>query len=495
MLRLLVLSIALSILFNSVAQEQLRWESYFFADVLPEANLKAYDNHTSIYPHIVNRRTDTKYDSLLSTHQQQFTILPVIDLVAGQTSSRFDIRTGAGFGMEYTPLKGMSMQLGYSGGLANRDVINYTGGVYSTAYFRQSLSNSTTMQFHDVRGRLSYSPNKFFNFQVGIDRNKFGEGDRSLFLDDYGTPYPFALMRMKIWRAEYVILHQLLREPNLTDGYASKHSTSHYLSMNLFKGFNLSFFETVIYSGQAGDQRRGFEWEYMNPFIIYRPVEYGLGSSDKVQIGVQLAYKVNKQVQLYSQVLFDEFLLAELRARNGWWANKFGIQFGIKGNDITGVKGLSYLTEMNLVRPYTYSHGNTGQSSSHQSTMLAHPLGSNFAEWNTRLRYAKDKWDFNADAIYLLRGNDLVDSISMGGDVLQSYNTRPAEHGFYIGNGDKYNILKFQFTVGYTVVPKWRLRAFATVETVWYTSNQTTTFFPGGFIGLRTELWNDRRNY
>ena len=477
------------------AQEQIRWGSYFLTDTISNESIFSLDNHTSIYPHIVNRRTDSKLDSIRTTHETFFSIFPAMDVVSGISANRYDIRTGLGFGMDYAPLKGLHFQLGYVGGLANRDVVNYSGGAYSTAYFRFQNNGFSTMQYHDVRGRLSYSPNKFFNFQVGIDRNKFGEGDRSLFLDDYGTPYPFAMMRMKVWRAEYVILHQLLREDDVAGGYFKKHAATHYLSLNLFKGFNFSFFETVIYSGKAGDQTRPFEFEYLNPFIIYRPVEYGLGSSDKVQIGAQLSYKVNLGLQFYGQVLFDEFLLDELRARNGWWANKFAVQVGFKGTNPFQIEGLSYLTEMNFARPYTYTHGNSGQSFTHQSTMLAHPYGANFAEWNSRLRWSKSKWDFNIDALYALRGGDFDDSVSWGGDILQSYNNRPSEYGFYIGNGDKYNVTKVQLTTGYLISQKWRLRAFVTAEMLWIARQGNITSYFGGFAGIRTELWNDRRNY
>ena len=495
MRKLLSIAAFVSIFGNHFAQEQVRWGSYFLGDTIAESALFSLDNHTSIYPHIANRRTDSKHDSVKSLHQNSFNLFPAIDAVGGVSANRFDIRTGIGFGMEYAPLRGMHIQLGYVGGLGNRDVVNYTGGAYTTSYFRFQNNGYTTMQYHDVRGRVSYSPNKFFNFQVGIDQNKFGEGDRSLFLDDYGTPYPFAMMRMKVWRAEYVILHQLLREHDGSGGYFRKHAATHYLSLNLFKGFNFSFFETVIYSGKAGSQSRPFEVEYLNPFILYRPVEYGLGSSDKVQIGAQLAYKVSRGLQWYGQVLFDEFLLAELRAGNGWWANKFAVQFGFKGVEPLGLKGASYLTELNFARPYTYTHGNIGQSFTHQGTMLAHPYGANFAEWNSRLRWTNGKWDVNADVVYALRGGDFDDSISWGGDILQSYNNRPDEYGFYIGNGDKYNITKLQVTTGYLISQKWRLRAFVTAEMLWVAREGHTNNYFGGFVGLRTELWNDRRNY
>lgn len=494
-MRILLIVIGVLVFRLAYSQERLLWNTYFVEDSTESDGWKSFYRHTSIYPQIAKRRTDMKKDTVDYTHTNLFSIFPVADLVGGITENRLDLRTGVGVGIEYAPVKGLYMQLGYAGGLANRDAIIYSGGAYPTAFFRFQNQGFTTYQYHDLRGRISYSPNKFFNFQVGLDNNKFGEGDRSLLLDGYGTPYPFVSLRLRVWRAEYVILHQLLRERDLAGGFFRKHAATHYLSLNLFKGFNFSFFESVIYSGKAGSQSRPFEWEYLNPFILYRPVEYGLGSSDKVQIGIQLSQKIYPSLQVYGQLMIDDFLLKEIMAANGWWANKFAAQLGVKGRNVFGIKGLRYLTEVNFARPYTYTHGTTGQSFTHQGTVLAHPYGANFAEWNTRLRYVGERWDFNVDVVYALRGSDFSDSISWGGDILQSYNNRPGEYGFYIGNGDKYNWTKVQLTTGYMVVPKWRMRAFVTVEYLGKSHGGKLRSYLGGFWGLRTELWNDPRNY
>ena len=73
-------------------------------------------------------------------------------------------------------------------------------------------------------------------------------------------------------------------------------------------------------------------------------------------VGASLRFKVFKAHIFYGQVLFDEFYLKELRAANGWWANKYGIQIGYKTFDLLNIKGLGLQTEFNTVRPYTYSH-------------------------------------------------------------------------------------------------------------------------------------------
>jgi len=52
-----------------------------------------------------------------------------------------------------------------------------------------------------------------------------------------------------------------------------------------------------------------------------------------------------------------------------------------------------------------------------------------------------------------------------------------------------------QLTTGYMVVPKWRMRAFVTVEYLGKSHGGKLRSYLGGFLGLRTELWNDPRNY
>jgi hypothetical protein len=56
-------------------------------------------------------------------------------------------------------------------------------------------------------------------------------------------------------------------------------------------------------------------------------------------------------------VVFDEFLLDNLKEGNGWWANKWSVQMGAKYVDAFGLSNLDLQGEVNITRPYTYSHG------------------------------------------------------------------------------------------------------------------------------------------
>lgn len=491
--------------FTMVAQEYVPWESYFVSDSMGSQKYD-FDEHSSIHPRIIKRRKDYEKTKDNSYLPKRWYFTPLSDLVFGMQGNRSNLprlRTGAGLAFDMIPMRGMHFRAAYIGGFASESPINYQGGVYPFSFFRFNFNNSA-VNYHDLRMRLSYSPNKFFNFQAGIDNNSFGEGDRSLLLGDYGSTYPFAKMRLKLWRAEYVLLHTYMHTPEQVNPnrFRPKHSTMHYLSLNLFKNFNISFFETVVYDGMIADQRRGLEFEYLNPFVVYRPAEYSLGSSDRIQIGSHLSYRVSPKLMIYGQALIDEFVLKEIRERTGWWANKFGFQLGLKGQTKIWEGMLTYLSECNMVRPFTYAHTNEFQSFTNMNNPLAHPYGANFMENSSRLLYKLGVWDYALDFVYLMRGSNYTNNQSWGGDINISngllprdVNNQIIERGYFIGNGDKYNLAKLQATLGHQIFPKYKARAFATLEVSWFSQSGQTINHLGFFIGFRNELWNDRRNY
>lgn len=486
-----------------LAQEYIPWESYYSRDTLYWQKNFDFDVHSSIHPRINRRNNRVSIKKEVQQTTRQFSLLPVTDFVFGHTKSVNQYRGGAGFAFDYLTNTDLNIKFAYTGGFSNSNTINYNGGVYPFGLIRKPYGITGQYFYHDIRTRVSYSLNKFFNFQIGIDNNRFGEGDRSILLDDYGTPYPFAMMRLKVWRIEYVWLQSYFQNPN--ERFTStrpKHGATHYLSMNLLKGFNLSFFETIVYDGLVGNQRRGIEWEYMNPFVIYRPLEFTIGSTDKVQLGANLSYRFNNFLTLFSQVMIDEFKINIIRERKRNIVNKFGFQFGFKGEQKTKDGFVFYSSELNLVRPFTYSHMNPGQTYSNMTNPLAHPLGSNFVENSSRILYKSGLWDFSFDFVYYLKGLDFKKDESWGGDINLSIgqsplleDNTPKIEGFYIGSGNKTNVAKIHTGIGYTILPKQRIRMFITLESFWWTQNQKTTYYQGVFFGLRSELWNDRRNY
>jgi hypothetical protein len=223
-------------------------------------------------------------------------------------------------------------------------------------------------------------------------------------------------------------------------------------------------------------------------------VEYAQGSSDNVILGASMKYVIKEKYVAYGQFVLDEFLLSEYRTNNGWWANKFAAQIGFKTFDIANIKNLSFQTEVNFIRPFTFAHKSSLLNYGHLGQSLAHPMGANFHESVSRLRYQKDKWYFEAKVIYIDRGED-YNAVSFGGDIYRSYTERESEYNHFIGQGKSHFIWYNEIKAAYTIIPKMNLRAFASYA---YRSDKTANTIENIHllqVGISSALWNTYCDY
>src|SRR5690554_657406 len=238
---------------------------------------------------------------------------------------------------------------------------------------------------------------------------------------------------------------------------------------------------------------RGYEVAYLNPFLFYRPTEYGLGSQDRLLIGLNLSYEFDR-IMIYGQLAIDEFVLKELTSRSRWWANKYSGQIGFKGKEELSIGKLRWLVELNFARPFTYSHLNVSTNYGNQGRPLAHPLGSNFVE-----TYAESGLQFSPKFTVKSRffftqqgGADGNDTISFGADVYQPYTNLPFEYGYKIGGNGKVNRLHFSMEIDYLLSKKLKINAF--IRSGIEVNNLSKQGYQSNFLihsGVRTNLWND----
>jgi hypothetical protein len=223
----------------------------------------------------------------------------------------------------------------------------------------------------------------------------------------------------------------------------------HHASINIGKKFNLGVFESVVFSPKDSTNNNTFDPSYLNPVIFYRAIEQQYGSSDNALLGMDFKWNAFKRVSLYGQLVLDEFVLDEIMAGNGWWANKYAIQGGIKYIDALGVSNLDLQAEANVVRPYTYSHTTQFGSYSNYRQTLAHPLGANFNELIGIVRYQPiPRLNLIAKAIYVDIGRD-DQGENWGSDILKPSQTRVQEYNNTIGQGYSNTILMLSMTASY----------------------------------------------
>jgi len=306
----------------------------------------------------------------------------------------------------------------------------------------------------NAQGYFGVNISKHVGLQLGHGRNFIGNGYRSLLLSDFGANYFYLKLNTNVWRFHY---QNIFAELSAIGGrndigdnlLPKKYFATHYLSYKFSNNFTVGLFESVIFNRQDH-----FEFQYLNPIILYRSVEQAIGSPDNAMLGMDFKWNFLKRFSLYGQIIIDEFLFRELVIdRNGWWANKNGVQVGLKYIDVLGIDHLDAQFEFNTVRPYTYTHRDTLSTASytHYNQPLAHPLGANFKEFIFKLRYqASKKLVIDTRFINMNYGTD-TDAIFWGNNINRDYTQRFSDYGNKTGQGVGTNTQIFGLDLSYQV--------------------------------------------
>lgn len=364
-------------------------------------------------------------------------IAPHISLLGGYSTNPNSAFLNAGIGAKVYASYGKKWHLSGSFVLVSRQL---PGFVHATPSFSRLDSNKIIPHFGQYLNKndnrylyfmphayCSYSPHERFNFQLGYGKNFWGDGYRSLILSDNANAYPFFKTTANVWRLKYVILYTALSDIDISEGLSGElhrqYSTMHLVSWNITNRINVHLSEAVLWNSTDSIGARGFDVNYLNPILFFRPVEFSLGSPDNVLLSMGFRIKIAKKVHLYGQGVLDEFILSEIKKRNGWWGNKYGFQGGIKSFDTFGIKQFYVQVEGNIVRPYTYSHQSSLQNHGHFAQALAHQLGANFQEGIFLVRYRYKRWFFTSKSILARYGSDTGD-YNFGGDIYKSYEER-----------------------------------------------------------------------
>ncbi len=330
---------------------------------------------------------------------------------------------------------------------------------------RIKTTGNEVLDYANASGYISWSPSDFFNFQFGHGKQFFGDGYRSLILSDFSSYHPYLMVSTNFWKIKYINLFSQFSHPDEQWGtagdpvYKKKYSTMHYLSFAPGKRFNISLFESIIWKMADSTFQRGFDINYLNPVIFYRPIEFNLGSGDNITMGLNLRYSVSDVFTFYGQYVFDEMRIKELTSGKGWVGNKFAWQTGIKVFDLFRIENLSFQAEYNYIRPYMYTHITPVQNYSHAREPLAHPNGANTKEAVAIVRYNHKRLFFNMKYVWSGSGSD-SSGINFGKNIFKAFTPYPHEYGNQTGQGLYTTLNQFDASVSYLVNPSTNMNIF-----------------------------------
>jgi hypothetical protein len=341
----------------------------------------------------------------------------------------------------------------------------------------------------DARGSIYVKPTKYLDVQLGHDKIFIGNGYRSLFISDQSASHAYLNLNLRAWKFNYSSRVMELQPQYTRRGLGDdtllwkKYATIHYLSFNAPKWLTIGLFEGVVY----GRQNR-FEINYLNPVIFLRAAELNVGSPDNSFIGFDIKANLAKRVQVYGQVMLDEFYTKFIRDRKGWWGNKWAFQAGLKYIDVLGVKNLDLQLENNWIRPFTYSHFDTVANYTHYNQPLAHPLHSNVKEYIAIAKYQPaPKWYMQLTSIYWRRGVD-VNGVNYGNNIFKDSDTRPTQEGFFFFTPQAKNTYNINYWLAFEPMENLFLEANLSARK---SGAEPVNYF--GTIGLRLNM--QRRVY
>ena len=328
-------------------------------------------------------------------------------------------------------------------------------------------------------GELAYKAAHNVRLAFGNERQFIGDGYRSLILSDFCSPYPYFKADWKMGPIQYryqIAQMQDRTVPSSVKPLPTKYLAFHFLNWRVTQKWNIGIFDAIMWAkiSPFNGTNRGIDWNYLNPFVFFRPLEYNNRSLDNAFLAVNTAYSIQSNLCGYGQVFLDEFKLSEWKKKNHSWTQKYGVQLGIKGyKNLKQYQNVFALMEFNAVRPYTYSHQYPVQNYSHANAPLAHPLGANFRELLGQIQYTRHRFQASIWASSSLLGND-TSAASFGGNIFKSYNLRVGDVNQTIGQGNAQNILNLKATLGMIINQGNNLR----VEVSYGNRITTTSNFP-----------------
>jgi hypothetical protein len=289
------------------------------------------------------------------------------------------------------------------------------------------------LDFLNARAYVGLPISKSITVELGHGNHFLGHGYRSMLQDNFANNYFYLKFNTQVWKFHYQNIFAELSglSAQQVPGdvlLPKKYMAQHYFSFKASPKFEIGLFETVVFSREDR-----FEFQYLNPIILYRAIEQMLGSPDNVVVGLNTRWNFTKGVFFYGQFVLSEFKLSHIVEQNGWWANKYGTQLGLKAYDPFNIEGLSVFAEYNTARPYTYAHSRSidrlprfsTAGYNHYNLSLAHPLGANFREYIFGLDYqVSQRLQFNVTGIWFRKGEDPEPGISYGGNTLVNTSLR-----------------------------------------------------------------------
>jgi hypothetical protein len=354
------------------------------------------------------------------------------------------------------------------------------------------LLNNNQFDFSRAEAYLSFSPNKYLNFQFGHSKHFIGDGYRSLILSDNSFSYPFFKTTLTFNKIQYVLLWSQYQ--SFSGAYYNYHKRKYnaisYFSWIPASGFEISLVESIIWPGNSIENNSNFNLNFFNPVILFRSLQYGLNDEKNILLGLNTRIKIYQFAQFFSQFVLDK-TDSEIQAQNN-----YGFQIGIKHFDLFHNKlsnqKLFLHSEYNYIKPYTYTWNDEKQSFTHYNQSIAHPTGTGLKEILGTLRYQYKDLSVSIRGTYIISSIDSLNA-NFGSDIFKPNSVEEgiiSNIGNKPGQGIRNELVHINSELSFLINPATNMQMFLGLhfrKNMNYFSQTESLYFS---FGIKTNLSN-----
>ena len=343
--------------------------------------------------------------------------------------------------------------------------------------------NGDPYNFFEATGVVGLR-SRHFEVRLGRARNHWGPGQGSLFLSDYGTVYDQAQIRATLGPLQYnYLLARFLdtESQSIASGprRPSRYGVFHHLTLHVTDALTFDLYEGIIMGRDTTAGGTGFDPGYLNPAIVFRPMERDLGSAGNTLLGLGGSWRPLSGAAVYGQFVLDELRVPEIG--NQWWANKWGWMLGLHVVE-PGVPHLSARIEAARLRPYLYSHRTSASAFTHMSDVVTHPAGPNSIDLSVFLDYTPPgPWHALLHGSWTVHGRNAVNAngditANYGGDATVPSRTRFSRYGVSMLQGIRQRQGVLEAALAYEVLPHLRVTVAVRGERLYDAERGTDTY-------------------
>ena len=209
----------------------------------------------------------------------------------------------------------------------------------------------------------------------------------SLILSHNSGPKDMIGLELRTRRIRFVSFTSVLKSK-----MGNKRLSGHRLELMPFGWARLGIHELVLYTDR-------FEIGYMNPVTVYfisQPLtEYGVRvtgpgkgySADNLMIGGDLSLRLLGSLEVYGELMIDDFQPQEGLKGLKNWDSKYGLLLGAFWADPFGVENADIRAEYAFVNQWAYTHESGILAYTDRDRVIGHPMGNDADSLMIELSY------------------------------------------------------------------------------------------------------------